>query len=206
MKKIQSLFCRNYDGDRLVRNEVVPGSEWVIAGEGIATKKFDGTCCMIRGGRLFKRYEVKPGCSAPVGFEPANEIDEVTGKQQGWLPVGHGPEDKWHREAWEFLSLRDIEGALRPKAVPTYFADATYELIGPKIQGNPEQVGHHQLVKHGEHLLRDAPRTFDAIKEYLAGEDIEGIVWHHPDGRMVKIKAKDFGLSRTQRMSPMELV
>jgi hypothetical protein len=24
-------------------------------------------------------------------------------------------------------------------------------------------------------------------------KDIEGIVWHHPDGRMVKIKKKDFG-------------
>ena len=25
--------------------------------------------------------------------------------------------------------------------------------------------------------------------------DIEGIVWHHPDGRMAKIKRRDFGLS-----------
>ena len=32
MKKIPSLFCRNYDGDRLVRDEIVPGSEWVAAG------------------------------------------------------------------------------------------------------------------------------------------------------------------------------
>ena len=23
---------------------------------------------------------------------------------------------------------------------------------------------------------------------------IEGIVWHHPDGRMAKIKARDFGI------------
>ena len=25
------------------------------------------------------------------------------------------------------------------------------------------------------------------------GHVVEGIVWHHPDGRMVKIKRKDFG-------------
>lgn len=40
MRKIQSLFQRNYDGDRLVRNEVVPGSEWVVSGEGRATLRF----------------------------------------------------------------------------------------------------------------------------------------------------------------------
>lgn len=35
MKKISSLFQRNYDTDRLVRDEVVPGSEWVIAAEAL---------------------------------------------------------------------------------------------------------------------------------------------------------------------------
>lgn len=38
----------------------------------------------------------------------------------------------------------------------------------------------------------DFPRTFEAIKERLYAEKIEGVVWHHPDGRMVKIKRKDF--------------
>jgi polyisoprenoid-binding protein YceI len=39
MKKIPSLFARNFDGDHLVRDEVVPGSEWVTQGEGQATIK-----------------------------------------------------------------------------------------------------------------------------------------------------------------------
>lgn len=59
MKKIISLFQRNYDGDRLVRNETVPGAEWVASGEGVATRKYDGTCCMIKNGVLYKRYMVK---------------------------------------------------------------------------------------------------------------------------------------------------
>jgi hypothetical protein len=67
LKKIISLFQRNYDGDRLVRDEVVPGAEWVLAGEGDATRKLDGTCCMIRDGKLFKRYEVKQGKKPPLG-------------------------------------------------------------------------------------------------------------------------------------------
>jgi len=28
---------------------------------------------------------------------------------------------------------------------------------------------------------------------------MEGIVWHHPDGRMVKIKGVDFGINRKEQ-------
>lgn len=180
MRKIISLFQRNYDGDRLVRDEVVPGAEWVIQGEGQATRKLDGTCCMVRDGKLFKRYDLKPGKVAPVDFEVVQK-DEVTGKAFGWVPVGDGPEDKWHRQGWE------TSGPL---------SDGTYELVGPKIQGNPEKYATHTLVPHGSEELQGVPRTFDRIKWWLSTRDVEGIVWHHPDGRMVKIKAKDFGLKR----------
>jgi hypothetical protein len=52
------------------------------------------------------------------------------------------------------------------------------------------------MVEHGLLKLQSAPRTFDALREYLKPQDIEGIVWHHPDGRMAKIKKRDFGLKR----------
>lgn len=185
MQKIISLFQRNYDGDRLVRNEVTPGAEWVIAGEGVATRKWDGTCCLIRDGKLYKRYEVKKGGHLPANFEPASEVDPVTGKQQGWLPLGDGPEDRWHRQAFESR-----------KTYAPGLVDGTYELCGPKIQGNPERCASHTLLIHGKHFLADAPRDFDGLKEYLSTANIEGIVWHHPDGRMVKIKTRDFGLTR----------
>lgn len=186
MQKIISLFQRNYDGDRLVRDEVVPGAEWVIAGEGVATRKFDGTCCMIHKGDLWKRYEVKKGGKPPEGFLAANEVDEVTGKQQGWMYVDGGPENQWHCEAL----LRGVDHAGAP------LRDGTYELCGPKIQGNPEGFAEHVLVLHGVMMLVDDPRTFDSIRAYLETANIEGIVWHHDDGRMVKIKAKDFGIKR----------
>jgi hypothetical protein len=185
MKKTVSLFQRNYDGDRLVRDELVPGAEWVVAGEGVATRKHDGTCCMVRDGRLFKRYDAKAGKTPPAGFEPAQDADPKTGHWPGWMPVGDGPDDKWHREGLK------LSGPC---------PDGTYELVGPKVQGNPEQYAAHALVPHGAETLPDAPRTFQALREYLAAEDIEGIVWHHADGRMVKIKGKDFGLKR--RPSP----
>lgn len=190
MKKIISLFQRNYDTDRLVRDEVVPGAEWVIDGEGIATRKFNGTCCMYRDGKLFKRYDAKRGKTPPVNFEPAQDYDPVTGHMPGWIPVGDGPEDTWHREAHD-SAAKTIIGVTGPIITP----DGTYELCGPKVQGNPDNFPCHVLIKHGAIVL-GAPRDFNGLREYLAFMSIEGIVWHHPDGRMVKIKTKDFGLKR----------
>lgn len=182
MKKTPSLFQRNYDGDRLVRDELVPGSEWVANGEGVATKKIDGTCCRWHDGKLWKRYELKAGKTAPAGFEPAQEADQVTGDIPGWVPIGDGPDDARHREA-----LVAAGGSL---------FDGTYELCGPKVQKNPEGYDSHVLIRHGCEVLQDCPRTFEGLKEYLKDRDIEGVVWHHPDGRMVKIKGKDFGYGR----------
>lgn len=180
MKKIISLFQRNYEGDRLVRDEVVPGAEWVIAGEGIATEKFDGTCCMIQDGVLYKRYDAKHGKTPPEGFLPAQRPDPITGHWPGWLVVKtDDPADIWHIEVLPY-----------PEDLP----DATYELVGPKIQGNKYDLKKHKLIRHGSIVLpSDIPRDFEGLKSVLNRYNIEGIVFYHPDGRMVKIKKKDFG-------------
>lgn len=175
MQKIVSLFQRNYDGNRLVRDEVVPGAEWVLAGEGIATEKIDGTSCLVRAGKLYKRYDAKNGKKPPANFEPAQDPDPITGHWPGWVPVGDGPEDRWHREAFN------------PDMV-----DGTYELVGPKVQGNPYGLDKHSLYRHGETVI-ETPRTYGELKTWFASHPIEGIVWHQSDGRMVKIKRKDFG-------------
>jgi hypothetical protein len=33
----------------------------VLDGEGVATRKYDGTSCLVSAAKLFKRYEVKKG-------------------------------------------------------------------------------------------------------------------------------------------------
>lgn len=183
MKKTPSLFQRDYHGTRELRNEVVPGSEWVLNGEGLATRKYDGTCCMVRGDSLFKRYDAKHGKTPPAGFIPAQpEADPNTGHWPGWVPLRTtDPASKWHVEAW-----------LNSLPLP----DGTYELIGPKVQGGKEadlHGGRHVLIAHGAHPLPDAPRDFDGLRAYLAARpDWEGIVWHHPDGRKVKVTHKGF--------------
>lgn len=136
---------------------------------------------MVKGGILYKRYDAKQGKTPPHGFIPAQDPDPVTKHWPGWLEVDkNNPMDQWFVEAFTGME-----------------ADGTYELVGPKIQGNPEKQEKHKLVSHrGAEQFIDCPRTFGGIREFLLHRDIEGIVFHHPDGRMVKIKKKDFGLSR----------
>lgn len=180
MNKIPTIFVRDLSKQpALVVPEWVPSCEWVRDGEGVATRKYDGTCCMIRGGAFYKRRELRPGDAIPAGFESLG-TDENTGKTVGWVAVTDGPEDRWHREAFDVLTTK---------------SDGTYELVGPKTQGNKDRFDGNRLVAHDAAApYPDAPRDFDGLKTWLATETIEGLVWHHPDGRMAKIKRRDFGL------------
>lgn len=177
MKKTPTIFVRDMSRQpALVTPEWKSGCEWVRNGEGIATLKLDGTCCLVRDGRLYKRRELKQCPSAPADFEQA-DYDDETGKTVGWVPCVDGtPDDKWHLEAFHHDT-----------------ADGTYELMGPKIQGNKSGYDRHVLVPHGASHLENVPRTFDGLRAHLEKLSIEEIVWHHPDGRMAKIKRKDFG-------------
>jgi hypothetical protein len=205
MQKIISLFKRDYVGNRLVYDEVVEGAEWIIAGEGVATEKFDGTSCMIQDGQLYKRYDRKLTDEAnkrikqlenvaltiddfkpaPDGWIAAMDKPDIhTGHYTGWLPVDFSkPENQWHKQGYIWLDNTIL------------VIDGTYELVGEKVQGNPYGLEGHELWVHGKAFLYDAPRDYAGLKAYLSKTNIEGIVWHHPDGRMVKLKAKDFGIA-----------
>jgi hypothetical protein len=195
MRKITTLFKRDFSNNGQIIDEYADGVEWVVAGEGIATRKYDGTSCMVRDSKLYKRYEYKEGKTPPTDFQEA-DYDKTTGKHVGWVEVGWGSEDKWHR---------DTEWTANPDKVTIH--DGYFELIGPKVQGNPEHAEKHTLVQFaGERpvnsdtphveVLEDVPTTYEGLKAYLTDKDTEGIVWHHPDGRMAKIKGKDFRIKR----------
>lgn len=101
----------------------------------------------------------------------------------GWEPIERSPFARFHAEA-----LRDG---------PAYWPAGTYELVGPKVNGNPERAPGHRLIEHATAAKVDLPaRTFDVIRAAVLaardGDGAEGIVFHHDDGRMAKIKARDF--------------
>lgn len=186
MRKIPTLFARDPTDRSHVINEVTQGCEWVLAGEGVATRKYDGTCILIlRDGiavKAFARREVKPGRDTPPQFSVV-EHDPVTGKTVGWEPAEQSGFAAFIEEAIETVAYLGEE--LTP---------GTYELIGPKINGNPETFERHDLIRHGSRRYQpgEVPTDFDGLRGWLLGQLHEGIVWHHPDGRMAKLKRRDF--------------
>lgn len=193
MKKMPCLFVREFHGDGTftITEAVTPGCEWVLSGEGLATRKWDGTAVLVREGLLYARYDAKNGRAPPVRAIPCTEApDPVTGHWPHWVEATR-PEDRWIREAAE-----NSKAALH--------LDGTYEAIGPNINGNADEWPRHALLRHGAQPLEMTSnwRTFDGIRAVLADLPWEGIVFHHPDGRMCKIRRHDFGLPWPLREKP----
>jgi hypothetical protein len=71
MKKIPTLFAREFEGHRIVgiKDEITPGCEEAFL-NGIATVKIDGSCCAIIDGIFYKRYDAKKGKRPPDGAIP----------------------------------------------------------------------------------------------------------------------------------------
>lgn len=183
MKKIPTLFERTYENHRVVgiSNKVYSGMEWVLAGEGTATLKLDGSCCAIINGELYKRYDAKKGKKPPSGAIPCCDPDPVTGHWPHWVKIDeNNPADKWFFNAFE-NSICDIDG--------------TYEAVGPHFQGNPYDLEGDRLFRHGIRVLDDAPRDFDGLREYLRNHKFEGIVFWKDGEPQCKIKRSDFGFS-----------
>lgn len=179
MKKIPTLFRRDPNDMRHVTSEIHPDCQWVLDGEGVATRKYDGTCVMLdEDGNWWARREVKPGKISPPHWRFVSH-DDTTGKSMGWEPVEQSSFGK---------AFADCETA--------GFQPGTYELCGPKVNGNPEGFESHTLVRHADveevwfPLEPDADLIAHTVRR-LGAEGIEGVVWHHPDGRMAKLKARD---------------
>ncbi len=182
MQKIRTIYIRDEANPKRVTDEIDPDCQWVFDGEGKATEKFDGSACLVRDGLLYRRLHLRPGKDKPPGWIHWS-FNDPSPTGHGWLPVTGCKSDAYHREAW---------------ASRAQFKDGTYEVVGPKSNGNPHQLLEHTLWQHGLVTYADMPdKPVDGcqLEEWFVDHPpMEGIVWHHPDGRMAKIKAKDFGL------------
>lgn len=183
MKKIPTLFKRIFDERhrKHITSEITPGLEWVLDGRGVATVKIDGTCCAVIDGRFYRRYDAKQGKMPPPGAVPCCDPDPVTGHWPHWLECDfRDTADNWHLAA--FFNA----GGFNLKC-------GTYEAIGPHFQNNPYRLTHDILVRHGSEVIRDCPRSFGGLRDYLESHPIEGIVFWIDGEPMCKIKRSDFG-------------
>jgi hypothetical protein len=187
MKKISTLFAKDPSNLARVINKINAENAWVINGEAIATRKFDGTSSAIINGELYKRFDAKKGRAIPANAIPCQEADLSTGHHPHWLKCDRSKsEDKHFFEAFDRLEDK---------------TDGTYELCGPKVQGNPENFEKHTLVKHGSEIIDLENVAFEDLKVFLMNDetDMEGIVFHHKsDDRMCKLRKSDFGVKRLE--------
>ena len=183
MKKIKTIFKRNWDGDRTVTSELDVDFDFSTA---IATEKLDGmnVRLTVRNGsivRLEKRRN-------------PDKLQKAKGIIEPWYvdTDDYSPEDKYLREAAGNTDLSGIEDG-----------EWSGEAVGPNIQGNPLNLNNHRIVIFScgkAPILEGVPIEYEALKAWLPsakskyGNDcgIEGIVWHGKNGDMVKIKTKDF--------------
>ena len=155
------------------------------SGEGWATEKIDGTCCLVQDGKIYRRYDYKKGRILPQGAIPCQEApDSITGHFPHWLLcTENDPNAKYYLEAF---------------AKQNYLENGTYELIGKHINGNPYNLDTDVLEKHGDKIIENIPRDYEGIKKYLEEPYIEGIVFYRGNGEMCKIKRSDFGFKWNQ--------
>lgn len=188
MKKISTLFVVEYTNNHKgsISNTIREENSWVLEDTKnvIATQKFDGTAVNIADNVLYKRYDAKQGKSVPEGAIPCQEPDVVTGHHPHWVKcLRELNQDKYFFEAFD--KQKNWE-------------DGTYELCGEKVGINPEKIQGHLLIKHGSVVLNIKDWTFNGFKEFLSNpnNNIEGIVFHHKDGRMCKLRKTDFNIKR----------
>lgn len=186
MRKIPTIFDRDWEGSKKVIDRFVDGVTRDILAECVATEKLDGTNVRltVRNHTLI-RVEKRRN---PDKFQKAKGITEP------WYVDADefSPDDKF---IWEAARSTDLAN------VPD--GEWSGEVLGPKVQGNPLNLESHRVVLFSIGVapkFEDAPTTYEALRAWLPAQrskygrncGIEGIVWHHPDGRMFKIKVKDF--------------
>lgn len=201
---MKTVFVVEYNdnGSSQIKNEVRSENEWVLKGEGVATIKFDGTAAFFKDGQLYKRFDRKltkkftqikkrKGAdfvaedhmfrTLPEGAIPCEEKpDPVTHHHPHWVPVDDSADNRYFHEA---LAKN-----------PVLKDGSTYELVGEKVQANPENVSGHELWEHGSKVV-DVELSFEGLKAWLKENYVEGLVFHHPDGRKAKLRRRDFGFT-----------
>lgn len=187
MEKIKTIFERNWETDRKVTDKLLVDFDFENA---VATEKLDG---------MNIRVTVRSGYVVRVEKRRnPSKAEKALGIVDPWYVDADAnlPDDKWIFDAvnhTDFTTVPDGEWSA--------------EAMGKNIQGNPLNLAENRVFIfslpewRAKITFERVPHTYAELKEWLAvqrsriGNDapIEGIVWHHPDGTMVKIKRKDFG-------------
>jgi hypothetical protein len=186
MKKIKTIFERDWDGTKQVIDKYVEGFSPEVLVGAKATEKVDGTNV-----RLTVRNRTI------VRVEKRRNPDKIQKHK--------GIEDPWYVDASEGDPTdKHIFAAVKNTPVINVpDGEWSGEAIGLNIQGNPLNLDMSFVLLFSMGYapeFQNCPTDYEGLKEWLleqksaVGKDcgIEGIVWHCPNGDMYKIKVKDF--------------
>lgn len=205
MKKIPTVFLIDRK-IHLATTQPVPQSEWVLDGDGEATIKYDGTPCLVIGDKVYKRW------NRPFTKEAGREVRyakrkgfDITIDESFFKPIPEGsiacnPTFDEKGYSWFYWIIVTPENdsygfleAFESLKSSGKLEDGSYELCAPKVRLNPYGLSAPVMLKHGVEKLEVKDRSYEGLKNLLKDFDGEGIVFHHPDGRMAKVRKHDFG-------------
>lgn len=209
--KIESIFiCKSIEGTTtdkfgrngekyLATNEVNPELMKLLE-EKIpykVTGKVDGTCCLIRDGKLYKRRDIKGGRNIPDSwFQTGKE-----GKSNHLIGFMDLEKGDWHLNCLSKIDdityinvLDNLDGCLEYKKIDIKtMGECSVELMGPKIQSNPHHLKMYCVMKHGCIVIDNFPviENIEHIRDWFLNDPrgiyLEGVVIHFDNNKMFKL-------------------
>ncbi len=186
MRKIKTIFDRDWNGSRQVIDKYINGFNPDVLIEAAATEKLDGTNVRITTrNQIVVRVEKRRN---------PDKIQKQKGIEEPWYIDAdeYSPGDKWIFDAVKNTDFSEIPDG-----------EWSGEAVGKNIQGNTLNLENNRIMfcTLGQApIFENVPTDYEGLKEWLPkqkskyGNDcgIEGIVWHCKNGEMYKIKLKDF--------------
>lgn len=183
MKKIPTLFYRDPNQLNWVSQDINPEAEWVLSqrSQCVATLKKDGANVQVVVGPIAVTLHKRRNPS---------RREKQEGMHPRYVPCNRNdPADKHLFAALDATDFSDWQEGKH-----------SCEALGPKIQGGVESdtpelypfEDDPDFVTDPIYEGMTPEEAWFALEEFFETREIEGIVWHHNDGRMAKIKRRDF--------------
>ncbi len=186
MKKIKTIFERDWEGNRAIVDKYVADFSPTELLDAVPTEKLDGT-----------NVRITVRNSIVVRAEKRRNPDKIQ-KAKGIIDPWYVDADEYDpQDKYIFEGIKNTDFSNIPEG------EWSGELIGKNIQGNPLNLENNRIVFFSLNqtpIFENVPVDFEGLKNWLPNQKskygnncgIEGIVWHGKNGDMYKIKVKDF--------------
>lgn len=185
MKKIKTIFDRDWEGNRGCIDVYVEGFSPNMLIDATATEKLNGMNIRVTvRNKTVVRIEKRRN---------PDKIQKHEGITEPWyVDASDTDQDKWIINAVKNTNFSEIPDG-----------EWSGEAVGKNIQGNPYNLDKDIVVFFSlgqAPIFENVPITYNELKDWLPLQKskygnncgIEGIVWHLKNGDMFKIKIKDF--------------